>query len=118
MIPKTLFTCIIILLLAGCGGYGDSHEYRLTARVSDVITCDNETEECQVHVVKGENKKFKEVWTVSGKAEKGDDVYKLCSFKVAPIEGPDDSKSAGLSSRSQVETTLNNTNCTTQAFIL
>ena len=112
--PITLAFC---LTLVACGKSSDVHEYKLKGEVARVLSCDKEEYTCQAIVFQGEKKKYNEVWQISGKPKKGDKVYRVCQFKIAPIKQKDGQKSAGLASRSSVEKTLDNNNCSELAHL-
>lgn len=117
MKPTFILTTLFSTLLTGCGKNSDSHEYELHGKVAEVISCDTEQYLCKAHVFKGPKKKYNEIWTILGDPKVGDKVYRLCSFKIAEIQGNDKEKSAGLSSRNKIEKTLANTNCSTLAYM-
>lgn len=87
------------------------HEYELNGVVAEVINCNQETDICQAWVYKGQNERYNEVWRIDGLIKKGDKVLKTCRFTIVEIQGEDDNKSAGLSSRDQTEKTLDYNNC-------
>ena len=114
---RFILLVIIALILAGCGPSSDTHEYLLQGKVAEVIRCDKEAYICEAHVFKGPKRKYNEIWRIAGEPKAGDKVYRVCRFKIAPQQGKDSAKSAGLSSRSKIEKTLDNNNCDETAFI-
>ena len=113
----SVFTLCFTLFLTGCGQSSDSHEYELYGNVAEIISCDTEEYLCRAHVFKGPKKKYNEIWTIIGEPKVGDKVYRVCSFKIAEIQGSDQAKSAGLSSRNKIEKTLDNNNCSRLAYL-
>jgi len=114
LLPMSL---VLSIFLTGCGQSSDTHEYLLQGKVAEVISCDKEEYLCEAHVFKGPKKKYNEIWRIVGEPEVGDKVYRVCKFKIAPQQGKDNAKSAGLSSRSKIEKTLDNNNCSEMAYL-
>lgn len=109
--PVHVFLACSSIALAGCGGYGETHEYELNAKVITVLTCDEQLETCTAKVVKGKKEQYSEVWQIAGKPQTGDTVFKLCSFKVVKVSRDTDQVGTAFSSRDTTEKTLDNTNC-------
>jgi hypothetical protein len=111
------FVITVTLFLFGCTRDDGMYEYELNGVVSEVISCNEESGVCKAWVYKGNNDKYHEIWNIAGQVQSGDKVLKTCRFTIVEIEGEDESRSAGLSSRSNAEKSLNNANCDHLAYL-
>ena len=108
---------VLVTAASACGGYGDTHHYKLDAQVLSVLSCDKEANTCQARVSKSNKTQYSEVWLVQGTPQQGDVVSKTCSFKVVKQAASKEQIGASFSSRDTVEKTLDNTNCLNLAQI-
>ena len=115
--PQSLTIVFIAMITAACGGYGETHQYELNAKVISVLTCNTKLETCTAKVVKGKKEQYWEVWEIAGEPKTGDTVFKMCSFKVAKVTRDTDQVGTAFSSRDTTEKTLDNTNCLSLAQI-